>query len=531
MESTGYRQAVIHLVWFRDDQIRNLLFGVVELHPNEFPDAAASPEYRHRASSSGRKYLYYRRFVVPSKHGIEWYRSATVGRPITLPCDPNSPTLGDGSTLFTGALFQEPCWPQTITSDDLPFAPNWMVSARSHFLFRRKPVPADIKAIIESERNRGQLEDWLNFDIADAYSEYQGAICLVAPNPIFRSIDRSHPDKSDTDRAETVAYRIVTRHGQFSRSLRLEITNERVRGRLSPQVHEFDDYPIKVACFPTRIFKEGLSIMHPDFGLLYWTRPTPLIRTIHTSVGMIRRRKTVEVPAGGRRRPIERYQVDEVGDTVESTIGEMSDNPISRIVEAEGRRARRQLAKDYDQEWFFRAPQEAAKFVRSRIGSARDTVYIVDPYFAGRELLAFGHATSRSGVHIRILSSTIGLKESNLGRTAVEAGTQLQAICGTTFNDLNKPEIRILGDPPAVHDRFLVIDGSVWLSGNSLNSIGDRAGMIVKLPDPDPVVERLESFWCQALPLSGWLANHASQNVLPVDVALALALDQIWSGH
>ena len=41
--------------------------------------------------------------------------------------------------------------------------------------------------------------------------------------------------------------------------------------------------------------------------------------------------------------------------------------------------------------------------------------------------------------------------------------------------------------------------------------------MIVKLPDPEPVVERLDSFWFQALTLSEWLANHADQGLLPVD--------------
>ena len=517
MTSTGYSQAVIHLAWFRDDHVRHLLFGLVELRPNEFPDAVGSPEYSHRAMSKGRRYLYYRRFVIPSKQAIEWYRSATIGRPITLPGDPSNPTPGDGASLSAGAFVQEPRWPQTITSNDLPYAPDWMVSARSHSLFRRDPISTDVKVTIESDRNRRELEDWLSFDIVDTYSEYLGAICIVAPNPVFRSVYRSHLDASDIDAPETVAHRIITRQGQNSKGLRLEITNERVRGRLSPEVQEFDDDPIKVTCFPTRIFKEGLSITHADFGLLYWSNPSPLVRSIHTSIGMISRRKTVEVPAGGRRRPIERYQVDEVGDTVESIIGETSRNPLSRVVEAELRRSRRQTAKAYDQEWFYKSPQEATQFVRERIGSARDAVFIVDPYFAGRELLAFGHATSRSGVHTRILSSTRGLKNSELGETALAAGSSLQEIQRTTFaGDSRKPEIRILGDSPAVHDRFLVIDGSVWFSGNSLNSIGERAGMIVKLPDPEPVVERLDSFWLQARPLSEWLADRANQELFPV---------------
>ena len=57
MDSTGYSQAVIHFAWFRDDHVRHLLFGMVELRPSEFPDALGSPEYTHRATSKGRKYL------------------------------------------------------------------------------------------------------------------------------------------------------------------------------------------------------------------------------------------------------------------------------------------------------------------------------------------------------------------------------------------------------------------------------------------------------------------------------------------
>lgn len=517
MDSTGYSQAVIHLAWFRDDQVRHLLFGMVELRPNEFPDAVGSPEYRHRATSSGRKCLYYRRFVMPATQGIEWYRRATVGNPITLPCDPQSPTSGDGATLTRGTLVQEPCWPQTITSNDLPFAPDWMVSAQSHSLFLKDSVPADVKAIMESTRNRGKLEDWLNFDIVDTYSEYQGAICIVAPNPVFRSVDRSLRNASDTDTSEIVAYRIVTRQGQCPKGLRMEIANERIRGRLSPEVREFDNDPITVVRFPTRIFNEGISITHPVFGLLYWSTPSPLVRSIRTSIGMIRRRKTVEVPAVGSQR-LERYQVDETGDTVETFIGETSPSPIARIMEAEGKRSRRQMAESYDQEWFYQSPQEASQFVRSRIGSARDMVFIIDPYFAGRELLAFGHAIRRGDVRLRVLSSSAGLEKSDLGGTALEAGLILQEIQRTTFDGYSsKPEIKILGDPSPVHDRFLVVDGSVWFSGNSLNRIGKRAGMIVKLPDPESVVERLESFWFRATPLPEWLAEHSDQELLPLD--------------
>ena len=107
-----------------------------------------------------------------------------------------------------------------------------------------------------------------------------------------------------------------------------------------------------------------------------------------------RRRKRIEVPDDGRKRPEYEYEMDEVVDAGETVSGDDLKNlhVLSRYTEAKSRRSRRQAAIDYDQQWFHRAPGEAAEYVRQIIGRARDTVLIVDPYFAGRELFAFGHA-------------------------------------------------------------------------------------------------------------------------------------------
>ena len=56
MDITGYRQAIIHLAWFRDDKVRHLLFGMVELRPNELPDAVGCPRKDFRIGNKGRKY-------------------------------------------------------------------------------------------------------------------------------------------------------------------------------------------------------------------------------------------------------------------------------------------------------------------------------------------------------------------------------------------------------------------------------------------------------------------------------------------
>jgi hypothetical protein len=50
------------------------------------------------------------------------------------------------------------------------------------------------------------------------------------------------------------------------------------------------------------------------------------------------------------------------------------------------------------------------------------------------------------------------------------------------------------GDP-ILHDRFLAVDGAVWFSGNSLNAIGQRESMIIKLPDANSVMSRLREIF------------------------------------
>ena len=71
--------------------------------------------------------------------------------------------------------------------------------------------------------------------------------------------------------------------------------------------------------------------------------------------------------------------------------------------------------------------------------------------------------------------------------------------------------IKVLtGDPPPVHDRFLIVDGTVWLSGNSLHTLGERAGVIVRLPDPTPIIEGINAFWRSAPALSDWLGDQSA---------------------
>lgn len=491
---SGYGQAIVHLAWLRDgDQICHLLFGMVELRPCEFPRVHSSDEQQLLDGNGSPSCLHYRRFALSVACAIGWYGRSMDGH-VRLPVDGDD-HAGDG--LCAGPFAGWPAWPTLAASNELDFAPDWARGSRAHFLHSRAALDARTLASVRRERNRRQLENWLHFDLVDLCNDYLGAICFVAPNPLFRSMEKSHLDTPNDGSAESIAYKLVARANQRVDGTRLEVVNEGLRGRLTPVAVEFDDDPVKLLEFTSQVNKEGRTVTHPRYGLLAWNEPIPLIRSIHTRMEVVSQRKEVEVPSGGKRKPAHQYSVSSLEHGGDAMIGRVhNDESIeARAIAATHRRAKK--GTEGAERWFQDAPEDAAQFIRDTIGKARHRVLIADPYFAGRELLAFGHAIRRPDVELRVLT----------GKPDTDATTMLQAI--ETFQSYPvKPAIRVLkGKRTRLHDRFLVVDETVWFSGNSLNSLGERASMIVRLCHPELVVARLDGMWAIATPFAAWVAG------------------------
>ena len=507
MDFSEYGQAVIHLAWYRNDNICYLLFGMVELRPSELPRALGCSQKSSRVGREDRKYVHYKRFAVSVCDATRWYKGVVSGR-LVFPNGMEDAESVDELGLHGGPFVQEPRWPGFVTSSDLVFAPDWMHGSRTHFLFPKEVLSSEIEEAITKEKIRSKLEEWLNFDIALAYPDYQGSLCLVAPNPLFRTIDRAHREQPHPG----VAYKIVVRAGQRPNGLRLMIVDERLRGRMALMDHEFGSKAIAKFDYLVEVHKEGKSVTHPDHGLLCWHEPLSLIRTINVGMEVYRRTKSVRVHSAGRRWPEYEYDVEEVENGGEVSVGDVIDDVevFSRLINEENRRTRRRAAEDHDQKWFYRAPADAAQYVRSKIGNAQKSILIVDPYFSSAGLMAFGHAICRPNVDMRILTSADGLKESANTELDSNEGSILQKALNETFDKMSaKPEIRVLpGESPPIHDRFLVIDEEVWFSGNSLSTLGKRAGMIVKLSEPETVISQLEAFWVSSRVLSNWLSDR-----------------------
>ena len=477
---------------------------MVELRPSEFPITDSSEEQVFGGNGMSRSCLHYRRFALSVADAIHWYERCMDGD-VQLPVEHGDNSTGDGRDLLCRGPFAGwPDWPTLAASNELDFAADWVQGSRAHFLHPRTELHAGALAAIRSERNRRELENRLHFDLVDFYKDYLGAICLIAPNPLFRSIEKSHLDSPTNGYAETVAYKLINRAGQDLDGTRLEIINEGLRGRLTPVHVDFGKASVQVLNFSDPLNKEGRMVTHPRYGLLAWNEPIPLVRSIHTHLNIVSRRKKVEVPSGGRKKPAYEYSVSELADGGDTVTGRIPDDESieARTVAAAHRRAKKRT--EGDEHWFQDAPEDAAQFIRNTIGRARRRVLIADPYFAGRELLAFGHAIQRPDVELRVLTSARALK----CKSDIDPAAMLKEAIETFRSYPAAPAIRVLkGKAPRLHDRFLVVDETVWLSGNSLNTIGERAAMIVPISHPEPVIVRLDGMWADATPFDSWIAG------------------------
>jgi hypothetical protein len=146
------------------------------------------------------------------------------------------------------------------------------------------------------------------------------------------------------------------------------------------------------------------------------------------------------------------------------------------------------------QQLFMRDVGEAESALRSLIAKAQQAIQIIDPYLGPTELLVFGLANGNLNVRIEALTSAEFLRNKRHPELAKKLLAQLKDLQDKPL--VNPIDLRVArGRRSPIHDRFLVIDGHVWLIGSSLSELGSRGTVIVQLPDPAPVVALTKQVW------------------------------------
>jgi hypothetical protein len=507
-----YESAIVRLATCRavneKSQPPLLVFASLEFvhsdrpYPDSTPLDDGIPPHTHSGGSSGLR-VYFRRVAMRASDALHWYRGASRGNlTVPIPSDPADRGRFDGTPLRSPALIEEPPWPRLafpISDESIfggsqityptPFLGPGSMPARIHRL-----MPAADPDLDSLSRDLIAC-DWLaprvHFRIDD-YRELLGGIVLIAPDPQVGKVKQFFT--RDASKKERLVTQVEARAKQNLEELGLTIFEQRF-GAISTfrQVAVPADGCV-VTEPPAEIRASGYMLGHPTRGLIDFQPPTPFIRTVGLTTETSTRRVKLQTREGrAKDAEVKEHEIGEQTLVTNSLIGETAPplDAYTRFWESVELRQTGGQARKSDQRWID-DPATARAFLRGLIGSARREVFVADCFFNGQELAGYLHFVRRLSVQIRILTSREAFGRVPDGRAALqEMLDSLATFQARGIADIRVRVMRNKDGGPILHDRFLAVDGAVWFSGNSLNAIGQRESIIIKLPDPRPVIERL----------------------------------------
>lgn len=520
-----YEWAVIRLATLQKrGQPGRLLFATVTLLSPDRPPPSKMVGVNRCAIGKSGETVFFRRTVLTAKAAVEWYRSLEVGTAKTpMPSRPEDAEKIDDVEISVSQLIDDPIWPHlglpmteglllqsAEPSHPAPFMGS--VPARIH---RRFGNEENFDAVLDDDEALAFIARRMHINLKQ-YDEYLGSVALVVPDPIIEKIDNFMIPASD-ERGERIFYRFVARPSQTLEGLKITTFDEQAHLLTS---FETLDIPLdgildlsKGSCLGTY----GYVVTHPAHGALVRSPPTGFLRQISLSMNAVGGAGIkVSVPTGDSP-TAERMDYFAASSSLlssNSLVGDESNTPNvnARVAISASRRDKLARAKHYGQRWFVNdSREEAMRFIQGEIRKARSRVIIADPYLAGLQLGQFLYAVNRDTVKVFLLTSSLAFKSNGPKPPLLErlknrlklifSSQQLKPSKIDDFKERLEQLVkhvkvtahtRVLA-PSILHDRFLVIDDTVWFLGNSLNALGDKSSMIVKLPNPDEVISQLEA--------------------------------------
>ena len=533
--ATAFDWAVVRLATYfpaTASQAR-LLFGSVSLLTKDRPrPLASSGADSHKVGKGKGGKVFFRRTVLSARDAIAWYRSAGAGGITTpVPTDPcEVEKKNDGIVLTRTSFEDDPHWPSlgVPLGTDLfsnaggPGDPAPFRGPGAPRVHRRFGDNIGFEAVIADGSASTFLKRRLHFDLSD-YTEYLGGLALVVPDPVLRRVQHFLVPSQGSDGPERLVYRAVPRAGQSLDDLKLTVLERR-----SNLLSRFETVDVPIDGLVTvesalPFDQTGYAISHTVQGVIAYQQPLPFIRAVNVSFGVAGRRVRVQVPrTQSPRSPTDSYEITEYAHEIPIGAGEERHDAIVKVVEAEQRRIRRAAAKQYKQTWFDGGERDKAiSFLRGQLATARVSVMVADPYFGARQIFQFLHAVPRTQIDFTILTSRLAFESEyaeaidppqddaqDRGENSVAVARETERLMSftrslATLRTRGMKSVAALilsGKTPPLHDRFLVIDDEVLFLGNSLNALGERASLILRVPDSEPILARLRAMASLALP-------------------------------
>lgn len=503
------RVAILTLAWAlrRGSNERFLLSATIDVVGQG--DASDEMDRSLRRSElSANYFLFARRYVLTAADGLAWYHACATGNAV-LPAEeaPNAP-------LSCQPLLPEPPWPglQVPTSTFVPGSCWTDGPGRTASLIPDQPG-WELRYWTDGERRTALafLQDAVSFDF-EVDPEYLGGAHIVAADPDLLDIDftREGSVASGALLRVTPTFRSDRRNGFTFTLYRHRPKGAETRVVVPLTESSLIELPHQPFCF-------SWEVTHEKRGLVWRYENAVFLDGFGMELGLVLRNREVVVPAV-RQRPVESFAVPVIRDVERISSAPSSPQSAARILASN--RNRQEKRRPPYQRWFDGSADEAAPALREILANTREQALVVDPYFDHVEFVRFGLGIGRALATLRILTSAEGLR-SNASRDESAPGEALaRAIeaAGRGPTALASIEVRVMsGSRPEIHDRFVVADDWAWLLGSSLNEFGSRGTVLVALPDPDPVIAKLDDAWNRAEPLGQWVARRtaAEQRIEP----------------
>ncbi len=510
--------AVVRLVTVqKKGAMGRLLFTTVTELAQGRPVPTSMPGVDSFTLKGSEERLFFRRIPLSREDAISWYRSLGEGeRSTPMPTREEDREKLDGVLIRVPRLEDVQPWPalglpiteelftgpRRRTIDPAPFIGS--VPGRLH---RRFGDRAGLEAFLGDVGAQAFVARRMHIDLFD-YQEYLGSAVYIAPDPVVRQIDNFMVPAKD-GRGERIIYRIVPRPGQSLEGVRVTAFDKEARLLTSFETHQVPADGILEVDKGTCMGEYGFVVTHDRQGVLAYQPSASFLRQMNFSIRAVSgNSRRGNVPSGDSTdSPRMEYQAAMGSELVSnSVLGEVKSPGAGVRVAVEAmKRERLADAKHYGQRWFAEGSRdEASHFIRELLRAVRSRVMIADPYLGALQLGQFLYTVHGSEVSVTLMTTKLAFNPKSS-----ETKLGLLGAFKHSLEDLNKyqqlaPEVRVISSS-SLHDRFLVVDDDVWFVGNSLNSLGEKASMIVRLPNPNEVIERLQELISKASTLDDYI--------------------------
>ncbi len=545
-----YSNAVMTLLWCIDNhRQRKLVFSMIEFYPSEcyVPETTNEQALRINIERNNRPLLFFRCIKMSAASAFSLYEECRNNHKLFMHWETESNKDGTKKEIKATTLLTVPTWPNMALAkrDDTelcPFLPEKWGACRISHLLTTEPDPLLI-SLLSYEEPVKWIKEQLLWDLNE-YPELIGSMHMILPNPVYRYIEErllpgeeNNPDK--------VRIHLALRENQhLAKTMQLLTVERSYFGLLNSQFTDVTDQNMFVE-LTGRAEEFATAFYSPKHGLLDYTGFGTFLRSVRIDLDIKDAVRIVNIPGTNESYtvPLSVYEHPViVGKPDEPAIPEIKLG--TRIGYRVRQRKALKKASEFNQILFNPGDTKIAQgIIRNLIGNARKKVIIVDPYFSTFEFYNYICAVSSHKIKITILTSSLVLRgksdtskktdeepkrlDSNLmeyekadatvnGNNDKRQNKGVELLQQIDINGKNLAENGIevfvmTGEQPLIHDRFLVIDNNVWFSGNSLNRLGERASLLICLPEPTAVLRLIDATLSntdRVITLQEWVIEH-----------------------